>query len=261
MIVTWSRGNADENMSEAILTDLAGLVRRHPWWQARATLALALLRNMQVHPPARVLDVGCGWGLNLAALERAGYRTTGLDVSRRALEGLDRPGRELIEADLTQPLPEAAEHYDAVLALDVIEHLDDDRAAVGGLAQLTKPGGVSIVSVPALPELFSEFDAVQGHRRRYVPDTLSHAFAGTGLLIERMLWWGSWMVPLLKRQRRRARGSPNESPAETYRRYLTLPPWPAGAILRFAFAMEQQRTLRSKSRIGTTLFALARRAA
>jgi SAM-dependent methyltransferase len=259
MIVTWSRGNAEGNMSEAILTDLAGLVARHPWWHARVKLALAVLRRMSVLPPARVLDVGCGWGLNLAALERAGYRAAGLDVSRRALEKLDRPGRELIEADLTQPLPQTAEPSDAVLALDVIEHLDDDRAAVGDLARLTKAGGVAIVSVPALPELFSEFDLVQGHRRRYLPETLRDAFAGTGLAIERLLWWGSWMVPLLKRQRGRKRAAAGESAAETYRRYLALPPWPASVFLRLAFAMEERRTLSNIPQIGTTLFALARR--
>ena len=52
-----------------------------------------------------------------------------MDVSLRTLEALDRPGRTLIEADLTRPLADDSDH-DAVLALDVIEHLDDDGAAV-----------------------------------------------------------------------------------------------------------------------------------
>src|SRR5205085_493192 len=106
-------------------------------------------RTMGVDPPARVMDAGCGWGVNLAEMERQGYAVTGLDISRRTLEQLDRPGRTLIEADLTQPLPETIEPYDALLALDVIEHLDDDRAAVSQFARLTRPGGAVIVSVPA----------------------------------------------------------------------------------------------------------------
>ena len=133
MIVTWSRGNADDNMPEGILTDLAGLICRHPWWQARARMAVDLLGRLNVRPPARILDAGCGWGVNLAKLEQSGYRPVGLDISRRALERLDGPDRELIEADLTQPLADHAGRYDAVLALDVIEHLDDDRAAVARL--------------------------------------------------------------------------------------------------------------------------------
>ena len=77
--------------------------------------------------------------MTLEALEERGYRASGLDVSRQALERLDRPDRPLIEADLTRPFdPAAVAHaaFDAVLALDVIEHLDDDagrarRASAG----------------------------------------------------------------------------------------------------------------------------------
>ena len=172
MITTWSQGEPDAFMPEAILTELSALIRRHPWWQARTRLVLSILERHAIPPPARVLDAGCGWGVTLEALEERGYRASGLDVSRQALERLDRPDRRLIEADLTRPFGSAAiahAAFDAVLALDVIEHLDDDRAALASLGRLVRPGGLMIVSVPALPELFSEFDRVQGHRRRYLP--------------------------------------------------------------------------------------------
>ncbi len=86
----------------------------------------------------------------------------------------------------------------------MIEHLDDDRAAVSALGALVEPGGFLVVSVPALPEMYGEFDRVQGHRRRYLPETLRAAFEGSGLAIERLFWWGAWLVPTLRRQRRRA---------------------------------------------------------
>ena len=113
-----------------------------------------------------------------------------------------------------------------MLALDVIEHLDDDRAAVRRLGELVRPGGIVVVSVPALPELFTEFDAIQGHRRRYLPETLRAAFAGTGPGAGTGLLVGPWLVPTLRRQRARPRAEPGESPSEVYRRYLGLPPWP-----------------------------------
>jgi SAM-dependent methyltransferase len=247
-------------MSEDILTELAHIISRHPWWQARASLMLALLQRMKVHPPASVLDAGCGWGVNFQALERHGYNVDGLDISRRVLERLDRPGRELFEADLTQSLPATARTYDAVIALDVIEHVDDDHAVLTGLARLTKPGGVCMVSVPALPELYSEFDAVQGHRRRYLPETLCQAFQDCGLRLERMLWWGSWMVPVMRRQRSRVRPESGQTPPEVYRSYLSLPPWPLRSVLRLAFAFDHLRTLWGKNKRGSSLFALARHA-
>ena len=174
------------------------------------------------------------------------------------LERLDRSDRTLIEADLTQPLPPSIEVADGVLALDVIEHIDDDRAAVGRLGQLVCPGGLVIVSVPALPELFSRFDEVQGHRRRYVPERLKVAFVGSGLNVEKIFWWGEWMLPVLRRMRR-AKGK--EDDRRTYADYLRLPSWPARWLMGVAFAWEQGRALDGKLKTGTSLFAVARRAA
>jgi 2-polyprenyl-3-methyl-5-hydroxy-6-metoxy-1,4-benzoquinol methylase len=259
MIATWSTGVADEWMAEDILVDLNEIIHGHPWWKARATLAIALLRQAGVAPPSRVLDAGCGWGVTLEALEKASYQVAGLDISLRCLKQLERLGRALIQADLTQPLPAAAETYDAVLALDVIEHLDDDAGAVTRFGQLTRPGGVVLLSVPALPEMYSEFDLIQGHRRRHLPDTLRRAFAASGLTVEKVLWWGQWLVPMLRRQRDRSYRTPRDSPAETYRRYLSLPPWPLSWILSLVFRLERSRTLRGASSTGSSLFAVARK--
>ena len=157
-----------------------------------------------------MLDAGCGWGTTLEALEARGYRAVGADISRKALELLDRPGRDLVEADLTKPLPGSVEPFDAVLALDVIEHLDDDAAAVRRLGALARPGGVVIVSVPALPEFFTEFDSIQGHRRRYLPETLRSAFEGAELELERVFWWGSWLVSMLRWSRRKPKAAVGE---------------------------------------------------
>jgi SAM-dependent methyltransferase len=264
VIERWSQGVADAGMAEEILLELGEWIRAHPWWLARAALTLRLLSQLGIAPPARVLDAGCGWGVALEALKRRGYAAVGLDVSRRTLERLDRSGRRLIEADLAQPLQtglEATETADAVLALDVLEHLDDDRGAIRRLGRLAAPGDVVIFSVPALPDLFSEFDAIQGHRRRYLPDTLRAAFDDTGLHLERVFWWGRWLVPALRRQRLRPqRGSlAGESPAEVYRRYLDLPPWPVPWAVRLAFRIEQAPALRGSLKTGTSLFAVARR--
>ena len=259
MIARWSVGAADDNMAEEILVDLGATIRRHPWWRARTRLTLDLLKRQGIAPPARVLDAGCGWGTTLEKLELEGYRAVGADISRRALQGLDGPGRELIELDLTQPLPGGLEPFDTVLALDVIEHIDDDRAAVARLGELTRPGGLVVISVPALPDLFTEFDAIQGHRRRYLPDRLREAFEDTGLVLDQIFWWGSWMVPLLRRSRGKPRSRPGDTTAEVYRRYLALPPWPATLVFSGAFTLELNQALAGTLKTGTSLFAIARR--
>ncbi len=258
MIHRWSRGSAEDHMDEAILVDLAETIEAHPWWRARASLTISLLDRLGVRRPSRILDAGCGWGVTLRSLERAGHEVTGLDVSRMALERLDSPGRTLIEADLTQPFPHQQASFDVILALDVIEHLDDDRAAVANLARLLKPDGLMIVSVPALPEMFSEFDAVQGHRRRYERETLRAAFDQTELIVEQTLWWGQWLHRRLKASRSESRARPGDNASEVYRRYLTLPPWPVVQAIRVLFALEKPRALAGRLRRGTSLFAVAR---
>jgi len=255
MISYWSQGPADENMPESMLVDTLARVRQHPWWSARARLALALLRAHGIHPPASILDVGCGWGVNLETLEAARYPVTGLDISRQILELIDLPDRRLIQADLNQGFPPGHELYSGMLLLDVIEHLDDDRGTINRLAPLAEPGAVLIVSVPSLPELFSEFDVIQGHRRRYLPDTLRAAFDGTGFVVEKIFWWGSWMVPILRRMRQKH----TTAIPRTFADYLHLPPWPAPLLMRALYVWEHQRALAGSLRTGSSLFAVARR--
>jgi SAM-dependent methyltransferase len=258
LIKVWSQGAGDKNMPEAMLVKTLACVRRHPWWSARSRLALTLLQANGVKPPMPVLDIGCGWGVTLEALESAGYHATGLDVSPAILKLIDRSGRQLIEADLNQPAPAVREPYSGALLLDVIEHLDDNPGTLRRVAPLLKPGGSLIVSVPALPELFSEFDQIQGHRRRYTPETLRSAFNGSGFTVENIFWWGQWMIPILRWMRQKSDSSKPATP-RTYADYLRLPPWPGSQVMRVLYAWEQGRALQNKLRTGTSLFAVARR--
>jgi len=262
MISTWSRGVANENMPEEILVGAKEQVERHPWWHARAKLALATLKKHGVLTPATVADVGCGWGTNLTALEQAGYQAVGFDISRRILEKIDNPRRHLVELDLNHTLPEEHAVFEALMALDVIEHLDDDCGAVRRMAQLLKPNGLAVISVPALPELFSEYDAIQGHRRRYLPETLRAAVTDSGLVVREIFWWGAWMVPVLRRTRRRSNTSNAQGPTKpqkTYLEYLQLPPWPVPMMMKLAYQWEQKWALNGRLKAGTSLFAVAAR--
>jgi SAM-dependent methyltransferase len=257
VIETWSQGIADDHMDEAILVELATQVKRHPWWRARTRLALSIIQRAGFAPGTTVLESGCGWGTNLEALEDAGYPVVGLDVSQRALARLDRPGRRLILADLTKPLGQR-ERFDVVLALDVLEHLDDDDTAFANLAQLTAPGGLLVVSVPARPSLFSRFDEIQGHRRRYLPRRLEALTARPELEAVDIFYWGMWMLPLLQ-LRKAFRAHRQASPQQEYRRFLAIPRAPLDLPLRLAYRLERRPAMAGLLPIGTSLFVTARR--
>jgi 2-polyprenyl-3-methyl-5-hydroxy-6-metoxy-1,4-benzoquinol methylase len=138
---------------------------RHPWEVSRSRFFLDLVADhVDLTAVQTVLDAGAGdgWfaGELLGALDPAASITC-WDVNYRS-EDLVAPSDPRIVRTATRP----SDPYDLVLALDVLEHLDDDETF---LAETVVPllGGTLVVSVPAMPRLFCEHDRMLEHRRRY----------------------------------------------------------------------------------------------
>ncbi|MBI1325386.1 methyltransferase domain-containing protein [bacterium] len=265
MIEVWSEmavEDAEERMPQEILERLGHHVASHPWWLARARLVSCLI-DRELGPGAhQVLDVGCGWGVTLDHLERAGHHVTGMDIGRGGLEKLAKPGRRLILGDIESgPIPESAKsRFDAVLALDVLEHLDDDAGALRNLASLARPGGLVILTVPARPDLWSEFDTVQGHKRRYLRQEFQGMIEGSGLFgrIRVMSCW-PWLVPLARLSRRRSVRYGSASNSEIYERYVRPPAMPVRWGMNALFRFSERRILAGGEADGSSLLACARR--
>ena len=96
-----------------------------------------------------ILDAGCGTGRNLARMLAVGSRPSGVDFSHGmlAVARVRAPGAPLLQANLEQPLPFAAGHFDAVLCALVGEHLSDLPAVFRGIFAVLKPGGRFVFSV------------------------------------------------------------------------------------------------------------------
>ncbi len=91
---------------------------------------------------------------------------------------------------LVTSLPFADEVFDMVCALDIVEHVDDEAAALRELSRVAKPGGIILLSVPLHPQRWNAFDDFVGHRRRYEPVSLAPTLANHGLEIERSSGFG-----------------------------------------------------------------------
>lgn len=150
----------------------------------------------------RVLEVGAGVGHYTAdLLDRE--RVVALDVDEAYLEALEarlgrRPNlRTMAVAVETERLAPAlvGEALDSALALNVLEHLDDDAAALRNLARALRPGSAIVVQVPAHRWLFGEADRALGHRRRYDATSLRRALVRSGLIIERLWQFNALGVP------------------------------------------------------------------
>jgi SAM-dependent methyltransferase len=112
-----------------------------------------------------------------------------VDVSGPALAKLARRGASAVGALITS-LPFADAAFDLVCALDIVEHVDDDAAALEELARVARGGAAVLLSVPLHPERWNAFDDFVGHRRRYRPEQLPEMLGRHGLTIERSAVYG-----------------------------------------------------------------------
>jgi SAM-dependent methyltransferase len=129
----------------------------------------------------RVVDVGCGTGIVLREYPWQARVLCGCDASNTALAFTRRRGiGDLVRGDVTA-LPFLTDSVDVLLALDVIEHLDDDAAALRDLARVLRPGGHLLLHVPAFNVLWSDKDDINQHRRRYRRSLLLRRVREAGL--------------------------------------------------------------------------------
>jgi SAM-dependent methyltransferase len=151
--------------------------------------------------PGTVLDVGCGSGGMLAWLLQQGYDASGIDSSDHVIgaahallkaQGCD-PSR--VRNAHIEDLAGAGALVDNVLSMDCLEHQADDGSMFSSLVKVLRPGGRLLVTVPAVPWLFSERDRVYGHHRRYTPEQLRGLCGSEPLRIDDLRYWNLLGVP------------------------------------------------------------------
>jgi SAM-dependent methyltransferase len=159
----------------------------HWWFRWRYELITKLVRSLKTGDDFQILDAGCGTGQMTKKLEGIG-RAIGLDSAQEAIDyARSRGVQRLVRGSITAP-PFADGSFDCVLALDVIEHVDDDMGILTSLYQVIKPGGHLIITVPAFDALWSEHDEINHHRRRYRSPHLRHLIAEAGFQVDRITY-------------------------------------------------------------------------
>jgi SAM-dependent methyltransferase len=142
--------------------------RTHWWFAGRRRLLRRQLRALRPQHTWRVLEVGAGTGANLSTLVEIGAaQVVACDMAPDALRHAHAAtGVVLARADACR-LPFANASFDLLLAADVIEHLENDTAALDEFVRVLKPGGHLVLTVPAFPALWGPQDIVAHHHRRY----------------------------------------------------------------------------------------------
>jgi SAM-dependent methyltransferase len=127
----------------------------------------------------------------------AGVTVDGFDLCLPALQLNEADTGTLYYYNIFDRAPQFESRYDVIFLFDVLEHVEDDVGFLKTCLFYLKPGGRLIVNVPARMELFSKYDCMAGHVRRYTLRTLRQCAISSDLNIEAMTYWGLPFYPIL----------------------------------------------------------------
>lgn len=223
----------------------------HWWYRARRdVLAGVIERRVPLPAEARILEIGCGTGHNLDMLGSFGrVDAIELDAEARGVAAA-RLGRAVGDARLPGLEGVATGAYHLVALLDVLEHVEDDVAALVSIARRLAPGGRVLLTVPQFGWMWSGHDVANHHHRRYSKRTLRCAIAAAGLRVELLQSFNSLLFPLAAASRIAARMRRREGSDDA------LPPAPVNALFERVFALERYLVGRVPMPPGVSLVAV-----
>lgn len=187
-------------MDSSVYEVYEDLERKHWWNIARRRLILSLLEG---HFPsldkARVVDIGAGSGAFLQFFEKRNIQAEAHDGSSEAVEHIRRHTRlPVYRRHFPEDYgPQDFEKYDVVLLLDVLEHLQDDRTAFQTAVKLLKREGLLFCTVPACKKMWSEYDIMAHHFRRYAQKELLELVTHPEVEIRKLSHFSTFLFPIL----------------------------------------------------------------
>lgn len=178
-------------MEKYLYQDLYQLEEKHWWHIAKRQAIDHLVKRYLKVTPAKILDIGCGTGQNINYLSKFG-QVYGVDNSPQAIKYCK--SRNLLNVRLANSdqtgYPKST--FDMITLLDVLEHLEEDQT-LKEIYRILKPKGIFILTVPALTILWSQWDIVLHHRRRYTKTSLTEVLKKNNFKIKKIYYLYSFL--------------------------------------------------------------------
>lgn len=190
-------------MERFLYKDLYKQEDKH-WWHLAKRAAVVelierLLRTSRIRSSRndkvgrlRILDLGCGTGKNMEVLSQFG-ETYGVDMSKEAMEFCRKRGLKNVRVGSSYKTGFTNSYFDLVTLLDVLEHTDDDKTLTE-INRILNNNGVLIINVPAFQWLWSRWDEVLHHKRRYTKRSLEIAMNRNGFKVIESSYMFSFLV-------------------------------------------------------------------
>lgn len=239
-------------MDRIVYERMAAHDTTHWWYRARREILSDYLGRYGALPKgARILEIGCGTGHNLPMLAQFG-EVDAIEIDETAAaKASERLGKKVGSAPLPELAGVAPGSYDLVAVLDVIEHVEDDVAALKAIAKVLKLGGKILITVPAHQWMWSAHDVVNHHKRRYSKATLTASLRAAGLGWRHLRWFNSLLFPVAVAARFAGRLTGKDDSDDSP------PPKPLNAIFEAVFGLERHLVGRVPLPPGLSIITLA----
>ena len=184
-------------MQEELLESMFRNQEQHWWFTTKRNIVVDQIdRYIDPFHNMSILDIGCGSGLMIQILNKYGT-VFGMDTSEQSIEFCKKlGGTNLALGALPKDIPFEANKFEMITALDVIEHIDDDGGSLIAIIDLLKNDGLLILTVPALNLMWTNFDEINDHKRRYSKSELRRKLKLAGFEVEFISYYNSILFPL-----------------------------------------------------------------
>ncbi len=173
------------------------------WWFVgrRANLDSLIKTNFAFGSQAKVLEAGCGSGGNLELLSQFG-QVEAFEFDDYAREVSVAKGiAEISPGELPSKIDYPDDRFDMIAMLDVLEHIENDVSSLRTLSRKLKNDGQMLLTVPAMPWLWSDHDEAHHHYRRYTKSSLQAVLDEAGLKVNHIGYFNSLLFPVALIQR------------------------------------------------------------
>ena len=235
--------------------DRMGEAEAEHWWFVgrRAVLDALVQRHCALPDDPRVLEAGCGTGGNLAMLSSYGrLEAFEYDADARAVASA-KGGINVEPGALPDEISVPDDAFDLIALFDVLEHIEQDVASLASLGKKLAPRGRLLISVPAMPWLWSHHDVAHHHFRRYTKRALRDAISSAGLSTQSIGYFNTLLFPAAVAQRVVQKITGSQAPADA------IPaPW-LNRLLGGVFRAERHFIGRVSMPFGLSLYAVVTR--
>jgi SAM-dependent methyltransferase len=229
----------------------------HWWFVGRRHILDSLLSSrQQIGSGLRILDVGCGTGGSLFLFQKFGP-TVGCDQEQKALAYCMERGARLLAQGSAENLPFRDESFDLVLALDVLEHVEEDAQVLHEFCRVCSARKHLLITVPAFEFLWGGQDIISHHRRRYRLPQLRDLLERAGFAVEKITYFNTFLFPVAALVRLAGRLRNRANPPAVHSDFSIGGSGAWNRVLGFIFKAEAPALLKWSFPFGVSILALA----